>query len=112
MLIILPFLLYNLKGQLALLKKIFQVIHVYVVEGLNFNEECLPTLQLLALARKVISQLPQKMFASFPYQYLVCCFHSSVKCIMHFHCNCMVERVRAIVCMFNKCSLQEMVNNA
>ena len=35
MLIILPFLLYNLKGQLALLKKIFHVIYVYIVEGLK-----------------------------------------------------------------------------
>ena len=74
-------------------------------------EECLPTLQLLALARKVISQLLQKMFASFPCQYLVYCFHSSVKCILHFHCNCMVERVSAIVCMFDKFSLQDIVNN-
>ena len=68
-------------------------------------------MQLLALARKVISQRLQKMFASFPCQYHVYCFHSSVKCILHFHCNCMVERVSAIVCMFDKCSLQEMVNN-
>ena len=51
------------------------------------------------------------MFPLFPCQYLVYHFHSSVKCIFYFHCDCMIERVSAVLCMFEKCRLQKMVNN-